>query len=134
MKLTKVNILILSSLILVSFLFSGCSPTAQNQTLGTRAETQTVKAVTPQEAYELIHKNQDLTIVDVRSSQEYDSGHIDNAINLDYSSPTFKSQLEKLDKNQTYLVYCKSGNRSTKTAQIMQELGFSQIYNLFSGI
>lgn len=129
MKATKIKILVLSGLILVSTLLGGCS-TGQNQTLG----AQTVKKLSPQEAETLINNNDNFTIIDVRTPDEYASGHLTKAINLDYRSQTFNDELGKLDKNKTYLIYCQSGNRSQKALDVMKELGFKKVYNMSGGI
>ena len=132
MKLTKVNIFFVSGLILISILLGGCSSTEQNQTLGTKAEI--AKEISPQEAETLINNNDNLTVVDVRTPQEYASGHLPQAINLDFRSQTFKDELGKLDKSKAYLVYCQSGNRSQKALDTMKELGFMEVYNMTGGI
>ena len=69
-------------------------------------------------------------ILDVRTSEEYQTGNIENAKNIDYSSQNFKDEIGKLDEAKTYFVYCRSGNRSREAAKIMKELGFEKIYNL----
>ena len=76
------------------------------------------KDVTIQEAYELIMDNKgngNFIILDVRTPQEYASGHLEDAINIDYNSPTFQESLTTFDKDKTYLLYCRTGNRSSKT-------------------
>jgi rhodanese-related sulfurtransferase len=96
-----------------------------------------VKKVSPVQAYAIIALNAGhfyFTIIDVRTPAEYAAGHLPGAINRDLSSPTFKDDIDKLEKNKTYLVYCASGARSTAAAQIMQGLGFPQIYNMDGGI
>ncbi len=67
--------------------------------------------------------------LDVRSPEEYSESHIDNAENIDYNSSTFKEELEKRDKNNKYLVYCRSGHRSSNAVKIMIKLGFTDIHN-----
>ncbi|KAF2956924.1 rhodanese-like domain-containing protein [Marinitoga sp. 38H-ov] len=89
--------------------------------------------ISPKEAYDLILK-EDVIILDVRTPGEFNSGHIVNAINIDYYNSSFKSELSKLDKNKTYIIYCRSGNRSGKTLDIMKELGFKNVYNISGGI
>ncbi|OGD79444.1 hypothetical protein A2470_01725 [Candidatus Curtissbacteria bacterium RIFOXYC2_FULL_41_11] len=93
-----------------------------------------MKELNLQEAENLINNDDNLTVIDVRTSQEYTSGHLPQAINLDYRSGTFNDELGKLDKNKVYLVYCQSGNRSQKAVDIMKELGFKEVYNLSGGI
>ncbi|NNC50352.1 MAG: rhodanese-like domain-containing protein [Flaviramulus sp.] len=80
---------------------------------------------------DVIGKN--VQFVDVRKANEYFEGHIDDAINIDVSNEAnFKIAIEKLNKNQPVYIYCYSGGRSNKASKIMEELGFSTIYD-FSG-
>lgn len=73
------------------------------------------------------------TLLDVRTPQEFDKGHVEGARNIDYFSKSFKSELDKLDKSIPVYVYCRSGGRSAKAMQIMKEMGFVTIYNLQGG-
>lgn len=72
--------------------------------------------------------------VDVRTPSEFSQGHIQGAMNIDVESPTFDSQIAKLDKSKTYAVYCHSGNRSGLATQAMAKVGFTHIYNLQNGL
>ncbi len=74
------------------------------------------------------------TILDVRTSQEYEMGFIDKAQNMDVTSNDFEANIEALDKATPIFVYCKSGKRSTKACEILKNKGFEQIYNLEGGI
>jgi rhodanese-related sulfurtransferase len=56
-----------------------------------------------------------------------------SGVTLDYYSPEFKTELSKLDKNKTYLVYCGAGGRSSKTSKILKEQGCDSVYNLDHG-
>jgi phage shock protein E len=89
--------------------------------------------VTPDE---FVEKNtQDKRIIlDVRTPKEFSEGHISGAKNLDFYSESFSKDLENLDKNAYYSVYCRSGNRSYLAMQLMQTLGFKNIINLSGGI
>ena len=73
-------------------------------------------------------------LVDVRTHDEYNSGYIENSLNIDYLSNDFSENLEKLDKNIPIVLYCRSGKRSSKSANKLSELGFKEIYNLEGGI
>lgn len=73
-------------------------------------------------------------LLDVRTPSEFMSGHIDRAINIDIESPTFTSEIKKLDKTKTYFVYCRSGNRSGQAVLIMKSDGIKNIYELSGGI
>jgi rhodanese-related sulfurtransferase len=93
--------------------------------------------ITPKEAYDLIEKNKDnphFLILDVRTPEEFSNGRLENAVNLDYYSESFLVEIQKLDKNDKYLIYCQSGNRSGKVLVKMKELDFQEVYNMSGGI
>ena len=73
-------------------------------------------------------------IMDVRTPEEYADGHIEKAINLDYYSETFEDELNQLDKDNIYLIYCRTGGRSGLALDIMAELSFREVYNMLGGI
>ena len=73
-------------------------------------------------------------LVDVRTPEEYGSGHLRNAANINIRDNSFEQQAAKLDKNKPVLVYCKAGSRSAAAADKLQEMGFKTIYNLDGGI
>jgi rhodanese-related sulfurtransferase len=75
-----------------------------------------------------------VVILDVRTPGEFMTGHIHDAQNIDFESGSFESQIESLDKNGTYAVYCRSGNRSGQAVKVMQDAGFKNIYNLDGGV
>jgi cysteine synthase A/cysteine synthase B len=90
-----------------------------------------------EEAYAMLEANKDsrnFVLLDVRTPEEFADGNIDTAVNLDYSSPTFRDELKNLDKNKTYLLYCESGERSGISTHIMKDLGFGDVHNMRGGI
>jgi len=92
--------------------------------------------VTPQEAELLIEENvenEHFIILDVRTPSEYNAGHIDGATNVNYNASDFVERLNKLDKTDMYLLYCASGNRSSRALKKMKELNFTKIYHLKKG-
>lgn len=101
----------------VSFLFLACS-------------NKGYKNVNIEKAIKLVNSSTNLVILDVRTREEYLSGNIPNAINIDVLSQDFKSKIDMLDKNKEYLIYCRSGNRSSIASSIMSTNGFINIYNL----
>ncbi len=88
--------------------------------------------VTVEQARELIEKNSPLVILDVRTIQEFEDGHIEGATNIPVDE--LEQRLEELDKNDETLVYCRTGNRSTRAVQILRENGFNKIYHMADGI
>ena len=79
-------------------------------------------------------QDSDYTLIDVRTQDEFDLGHIDSAINLDFYSETFQNDILSLPKNETIVLYCRTSNRSSKTANILKENGFKEISVLEGGI
>ena len=73
-------------------------------------------------------------VLDVRTPEEYAEGHISGAQNMDFYARDFSASLEKLDRNTTYAIYCRSGNRSGQALEIMRSLGFVSVLNLSGGI
>lgn len=76
----------------------------------------------------------DLVILDVRTPEEFDAGHLDGAVLLDFYEPDFADQLANLDPDKPYLLYCRSGNRSGQTIQMMEALGFTDVADVDGGI
>jgi rhodanese-related sulfurtransferase len=76
----------------------------------------------------------DVVVLDVRTPEEFNSGHIPNAINIDIYSDYFNSDIAALDKSKSYAVYCRSGKRSVDASSEMDLIGFESTYNLTGGI
>lgn len=75
-----------------------------------------------------------VVVLDVRTPGEFQSEHLENAINVDYEGSNFEGEVQKLDKSKTYAVYCRSGRRSGLATEIMAKDGFKSIFNLDGGI
>lgn len=73
-------------------------------------------------------------VIDVRTPQEFGTGYIAGAKNINYYDKDFKEQLEKLDKNEPVFVYCKVGGRSAEAAKQLDALGFTKVYELEGGM
>ncbi len=76
----------------------------------------------------------DFVILDVRTPEEFREGHLAGAVNLNLLAPDFTAKLGALDRGKTYLVYCRSGNRSTKAVRAMEGMDFRSIYHMRDGI
>lgn len=78
---------------------------------------------------------EEVVVLDVRTEEEYQSGHLEGALQHDYyETESFKSFLEGLDKSKTYMIYCRSGGRSGTALDMMEQMGFAKVYNLDGGI
>ena len=107
----------------VVFLFS-CSNQSTSQSI------QNVDAV----LFEINSNKDNSIIIDVRTREEFVSGHISDATNIDYYSSDFKEKLDLVKKDVPILIYCRTGGRSSRAANIMQSFGFTEVYNLSGGI
>ena len=76
----------------------------------------------------------DYILVDVRTTEEYESGHIQDAVNFDFYSESFQNDILSLDKSASIILYCRTQNRSTKTANYLKENGYKKITVLEGGI
>jgi phage shock protein E len=75
-----------------------------------------------------------VTVIDVRTPEEFAAGHIEGAVNYNVEGPDFSAQIAGLDPAGTYAVYCRSGNRSQPAVAAMSQAGIAGIYELESGI
>lgn len=73
-------------------------------------------------------------VLDVRTPGEWEEGTIGDAIKINYYDSDFETQLEKLNKEEPVLVYCKKGGRSAGAAEILKNKGFKKVFNLEGGI
>ncbi|KAA5824076.1 rhodanese-like domain-containing protein [Algibacter amylolyticus] len=73
-------------------------------------------------------------LIDVRTANEFNTGHIDNALNFDFKSDEFKKSIAVLDTSKSVFIYCRSGKRSAKSVAAFKALGFKNIYELEGGI
>ena len=76
----------------------------------------------------------DYILVDVRTIEEYESGHIQDAIHFDFYSELFQKEILSIDKSSSIVLYCRTQNRSAKTANYLKENGYKEIAVLEGGI
>lgn len=93
-------------------------------------------AVTNMNAQDFSAKTQQagVVVLDVRTPDEFNEGHIQGAMNIDVEASNFADEIAKLDKTKTYAVYCHSGNRSGVATKAMAKAGFAHLFNLENGI
>ena len=104
------------------FLIGGCSSPAIPQ----------VKDITNEELVQLM-ENDALQLIDVRTPAETSEGMIEGAKNIDFRANDFEEKMSKLDRSKPIAVYCGAGGRSGNTSELLQELGFKEIYDLTGG-
>jgi len=128
-KIFKSGIFYLASAALIALLFfnislAGCKTQ--------ESKPASITNVTADEVYKMLSSNKDYFILDVRSKEEFDSGHIEGAYLIPVSELENRSQ--ELPQDKPVIVYCMSGSRSTSAANILLEKGFKEIFNMTGGI
>lgn len=88
--------------------------------------------VTPAQAVALAAEG--VTVIDVRTPEEFAEGHLDGATLVDFYDADFADQIAALPTDEEYVIYCRSGNRSGQAATIMEGLGFDQVYDMDGGV
>lgn len=123
MKFKK--IIFLSLPILLTFIVAACQSSAATN------ETQdSIKQISVEQAKQTSEKA-DVQFIDVRTIEEYKSGHAPKAINLPLDS--LEQNISKLDKSKPVYLICQTGRRSQKGAEILQKNGFKDLYNIEGG-
>jgi len=119
----KKNFLVLS-LTIALILTAGCSK---------KEDKSTYTKISAEEAKKMMDEKEDIIILDVRTEEEYQEGHIDGAILIPDNEITETAESILTDKSATILVYCRSGRRSANASKELSELGYTNIYD-FGGI
>lgn len=130
------TLLALSISLVTTFSILGCSDnpeTATNDTVQSDAKSAIAKRVSVDEWIKLMNAN-DGVVLDVRTAGEFQGGHIEGAVNMDFMESNFSDKLASLDKEKTYFMHCASGGRSAKALNAMRDMGFVAVYELEGGI
>lgn len=88
----------------------------------------------PKEFNTAMQNDKDFILLDCRTPEEVNEGALEGNVNIDFHKDDYKQELEKLDKNKTVYIYCRSGNRSHKSAVMMKEMNFKKVIDLDGGI
>ena len=94
--------------------------------------TAVVESVDPDAAAALL--DGDAVLLDIRTPKEYSEVRIDGAINIDFLAPDFANRLADFDPDGTYVIYCRSGNRTTAALEVFADLGFTSVHAVEGGI
>ncbi|WP_186430109.1 rhodanese-like domain-containing protein [Clostridium sp. BSD9I1] len=128
----SVNVVCLISVILLIGLFSGCSSKNAkiNKEGSTSSEKTSFNNITPEEANKRLGSEKGIILLDVRTKEEYDTGHIKGSMLIPVDNLKAEADNKLKDKNSPIFVYCRSGNRSVTAARILTNLGYTNVYNL----
>lgn len=95
---------------------------------------QDVSARTAAALIEENRSNPDFIILDIRTPREFAAGHIKGARNIDFYAQSFANEFRGLDREKTYLIYCRSGNRSGQIMGAVEKMHFKQVFHMRSGL
>lgn len=98
-----------------------------------KSQNSNLKTISATE-FKLYVENKNVQLIDVRTAMEFKTGHINNALNIDFYSENFNIEFTKLNKNKAVYLYCRSGSRSRQTAYKIEAMGFVEVYELKGGI
>jgi rhodanese-related sulfurtransferase len=90
-------------------------------------------SLAPGDAYRFIQENKGnsgFMLLDVRTPEEFEEGHIEGAVNINYNGGDFVEELKALNRDKTYLIYCRTGRRSSDTLTIMKRLEFKKVFRI----
>lgn len=105
------------------------------QNSNSNAQTGSIKETIPVEQFEKkLAQTPGAQLVDVRTPGEYSNGHLKGAVNMNVRGDDYEQQFNTLDKSKPVFVYCLSGGRSGNAANILQDMGFKEVYNMDGGI
>ncbi len=99
----------------------------------TATHVEAVETASPNAISEILEAG-DHVVLDVRTPEEFAGPHLEGAINLDFYEPTFAAEVAALDPDASYIVYCRSGNRSGQATDLMRDLGFTDVHDVDGGI
>ena len=126
------QILLFAALAASLALLAGCTLSKTKKDTEDTAEKAAYHKISAEEAYEMM-ASQEGVVVDVRTREEYDGGHIENAVLVPNESIGSEMPEALPDKEATLLVYCRSGRRSKDAAQKLLKLGYQSVYD-FGGV
>ncbi|WP_339700481.1 rhodanese-like domain-containing protein [uncultured Marixanthomonas sp.] len=94
----------------------------------------TVEVMDPHHFLETMEGDEQSQLVDVRTTEEFGVSHLKDAQNICVTDADFQEKIKDLDKTKPVYVYCRSGGRSARAAKILEENGFTKVYDLQGGI
>lgn len=127
----------LTALFLLGTMFMGCSPKAQTADTAKSGQTSVqanVIVLTSPADFKKQVEGKKVQLVDIRTPQEYNQGHMEGALNYNYYKPSFMQQMSSLDKSKPVYIYCRSGNRTDSAAKKLKRAGFTKVYDLNGGV
>lgn len=119
----------------LALLLGACSAdTASDTVAASTQDADGVRVVSVEAAAAMVAEEPPPTIIDVRTPEEFAQGHLEGAVLVDYNAPGFREAIAELPRDESYVIYCRSGNRSAGARQVMVELGFEDVADIDGGV
>ncbi|SDX78256.1 Rhodanese-related sulfurtransferase [Lutibacter oricola] len=115
-------------IVLVTFIAFSCNNSKPSKTVTQNGE---INRVTPQDFNSKLDDN---ILIDIRTPREFEQGHLEGAVNVNYFDKAFLTQMAKYDKSKAIFIYCRSGSRTSSASKKLANAGFTLIYDLHGGI
>ena len=93
-----------------------------------------IETVSPERASEIIDGGDGVVVLDIRTPEEFAEARLAGAVNIDFYADDFQDRLAELDKGTDYVLYCRTGNRTSTAREMMRDLGFSSVHEVDGGI
>lgn len=120
---------------LLTVLLASCtSASATDTASGTDQAASGIRVVSVEEAVGLLDEQPEITVIDVRTPGEFAEGHLEGAVLVDCTAADFREAIGEFPRDGSYLIYCRSGNRSAGARQVMTELGFTDVADIDGGV
>lgn len=109
------------------------APAVEEAAQSTALTDLSIRDISASDVDGLLNGEEGAVVLDVRTAEEFEAGHIDGAVNVDFLSDDFAQNLAELNRETTYILHCKSGSRSTKALEVLKEQGFTSVAHLTAG-
>jgi thioredoxin 1 len=121
------------SCILLGYMYS-CNPKPSKKEINSQETKADPVKLNVDEFEKKLNATPNAQLVDVRTPEEYDKGHLKGSLNINYQGESFSDEVAKLDKNKPTFVYCHSGGRSSEASKYMSNQGFKEVYDMENGM
>ena len=121
-------------LAMLALLLAACGSSDTAEAPESSSTAPGIRVVSAEQAASLLDQDPAPTIIDVRTPEEFAQGHLDGAVLVDYNAPDFRDRIAEFPRDGTYVIYCRSGNRSAGARQVMTELGFTDVADIDGGV
>jgi len=115
-------------LIFIAILNGNCNSNQSSKSVNHKGNIDVISPI------EFNEKMENQLLIDIRTPKEFEQGHIEGAVNINFYDKNFLNEISKFDTTKPIFIYCRSGNRTSSASEKMAKLGFIKVYDLQGGI